>query len=378
MKTRNAPATAAAQEWLSFPFEKRSVEFRQEGDRKVFTKVKGYATTWRTIDALDEEMVRGAFSKTVQERVPARRVKLIDAHMDHALAVLGTVVEAKEDGYGLWIEAEVSETQRAQEVARLVDEGHLKWFSIGFRTIREEYINREGKDWPLRRILEAKLYEVSIVPFPADEECEIASIRSVVPFQDLPLAPADTPWDPAAARARLLEDARKGAEKDCVVDLRKMRRAFVWSDRSDPFAPDSYQVQVADLVDGKLAVVPRAVLDADLEAVPEDARSAVRTHLERYLGAIRKADPGAVAGWEGGGALEALALQCRSGVSDEACKTRVRTLLGKLPDQVRAELAAALTAAPPPPEARTVDEATVAHAEARARALSLSLDMGGG
>ena len=363
-------AAAVAEERMSFPFEKQAVEFRQEGDRKVYTKVKGYATTWRIIEALEEEMVKGAFTKTIQERVPARRVKLLDNHMD--TGVLGTITVAKEDSYGVWIEADLSETPRAQQVAQLVDEGHLKWFSIGFRTVREEYINREGKDWPLRRILEAKMYEASIVPFPADEECEIASVRSVVPYQDLPLAPLDTPWDAAAARARVLEAA--GGK----VDAQKFRRAFAWSDRKDPAAADSYQVQVADLVDGKLAVVPLAVLDADLEAVPAEARSAVRDHLARYLVAIRKGDPGAVAAWEAGGALEALALQCRSGVSDEACKTRVRTLLGKLPDQVRAGLVVAPTAAPPPPEARTVDGAEVAHAEARARALSLSLNMGGG
>lgn len=375
MRIETRSATAVAEERMAFPLEQGAVEFREEKGRKVFTKIKGYASTWRYIEALGEEMVKGAFSKTIQERVPARRVKLIDAHADDSLAVLGTVTVAREDSYGLWVEAEVSEGERAQEVARLVDEKHLKWFSIGFRTIREEFVQKEGRDWPIRKILEAKLYEVSVVPFPADEECEIASVRSVVPFQDLPLAPADTPWDRAAAFARLVEESNKTAPKNDRLDLRKIRRAFAWSDRRYPDDIDSCKVQIADLVDGKLVVVPRAVLEADLTPLPEEARAAVREHLERYLEPIRAADPGAVAAWEDRGSLEGLALQCRSGVSDEAQKKRVLAILRALPDQVRQELTASLTAAPPPPGARTVDEQTAA--EARARSIGLALNMGG-
>lgn len=374
MKTREAVHGTVDHERRTFAFEKVKLESRQDGDRKVYTKLQGYATTWQVIETLGEEMVKGAFSKTVSERVPARRVKLLDSHMDTADCVLGTITSAKEDSFGLFIEAELSETPRSQDVARKCDEGHLKWLSIGFRTVRDEFVRDGPDDYdPLRRILEAKMYEVSVVPFPADEDCEITSVRSVVPFQDLPLAPPSTAWDPDAARARMVKAATDRSAKDEVVNLQKTRRAFLWHDRADPFSPASYRVQVADLVDGKLSIVPRAVLDADLEAVPAEARSAVREHLERYMVAIRKADPGALAAWEPGGALEALALKCRSGVSDEASKTRVRTLLGKLPDQVRADLAAALTAAPPPPGAPTVDGAQSRKSRARALALSLEL-----
>lgn len=67
----------------------------------------------------------------------------------------------------------------------------------------------------------------------------------------LPLADTGRAWDAAAARARLWSWADG--------DFRKYRKGFLWWDQSAPEMKGSYKLPVADVVDGKLVLVPRAV-----------------------------------------------------------------------------------------------------------------------
>jgi hypothetical protein len=108
---------------------------------------------------------------------------------------------------------------------------------------------------------------------------------SVVRFQDLPLADRGRRWSGDAANKRLRKWA--GAEEKPNA---KYRNAFVWYDRDAPDKFGSYKHQIADVVDGKLKAVPRAVIQA--AAVMQGARGGtklpkgdiprVRSHLARY------------------------------------------------------------------------------------------------
>jgi len=70
-------------------------------------------------------------------------------------------------------------------------------------------------------------------------------------WSDVPTADADHPWDAEAARKRLW-DWSEG-------DYRQYRRAFLWADAGRPEQKNSYKLPIADVVDGQLKVVPRAV-----------------------------------------------------------------------------------------------------------------------
>lgn len=67
----------------------------------------------------------------------------------------------------------------------------------------------------------------------------------------LPLADTDRTWDAGAARSRLWSWADG--------DYRKYRKGFLWWDSTNPEMKGSYKLPVADVIDGKLALVPRAV-----------------------------------------------------------------------------------------------------------------------
>lgn len=81
----------------------------------------------------------------------------------------------------------------------------------------------------------------------------------------LPLADKSRSWDGSGARSRLWSWAGG--------DFRKYRKGFLWWDSSAPEAKGSYKLPVADIIDGKLTLVPRAV--NAVAAVIEGARGGV-------------------------------------------------------------------------------------------------------
>lgn len=281
-----------------YPTEFKTVEFRLERFDESTGTVEGYASTWDR-DEDGDVIVRGAFSKTIRERVPAGKVKLLDSHRWDSQHVLGTVTEAREDERGLWIKAAFSGTAEAQSIRQKILEGHLDRFSIGFEALRDE-IRRDPSGELTRYIYEVKLYEVSVVPFPANENAVILAAKGVVPYQDLPLADRDRPWDSDAAvqRVRRWASSDGSGDKD-TIDWDRYRRAFVWYDSEAPDNFGSYKLPIADVIDGQLRAVPRAIFAAAAAVqgarggvdVPAEDVPAIRRHLARYYAKMGETPP---------------------------------------------------------------------------------------
>jgi hypothetical protein len=108
---------------------------------------------------------------------------------------------------------------------------------------------------------------------------------TVSTFNDFPLADSDRPWDGSAAEKRVR--AWSGADSKPTADY---RRAHVWYDKEKADNFTAYKLLIADVIDGELKVVPRAVMAAG--AVMDGSRggvdlpkadvSRVKAHLERY------------------------------------------------------------------------------------------------
>jgi len=108
---------------------------------------------------------------------------------------------------------------------------------------------------------------------------------AVTTFQDLPLADRDRAWDGAAAEKRVRTWA--GAEDE---PNQKYRDAHVWYDAEKKENFTAYKLLIADVIDGKLKVVPRGLMasgnimqgargGADL---PEKDIDRVKSHLAKY------------------------------------------------------------------------------------------------
>jgi hypothetical protein len=117
---------------------------------------------------------------------------------------------------------------------------------------------------------------------------------SVTAFQDLPLADRDREWDGDAAEGRVRRWA--GAEDG---PNEKYRDAFVWyeSEKKENFG--AYKLLIADVIDGKLRAVPRAILTAGAIMqgsrggvdLPEKDIDRVRSHLAKYYGKMDDTPP---------------------------------------------------------------------------------------
>jgi hypothetical protein len=108
---------------------------------------------------------------------------------------------------------------------------------------------------------------------------------SVTAFQDLPMTDRDRSWDGDAAekRVRIWADANDEPNQ-------KYRDAHVWYDGDNKDNFTAYKLLIADVVDGKLKAVPRAVMAAG--AVMQGSRGGidlpqrdidrVKSHLAKY------------------------------------------------------------------------------------------------
>jgi hypothetical protein len=108
---------------------------------------------------------------------------------------------------------------------------------------------------------------------------------SVTSFADLPLADRDRRWDAAAAEKRVRRWA--GATE---APNQRYRKAHVYYDaaRKDNFT--AYKLLIADVIDGDLKVVPRAVMAAGAVVqgsrggvdLPPEEVGRVKSHLAKY------------------------------------------------------------------------------------------------
>lgn len=123
----------------------------------------------------DEGFERGAFSKTLRQRGPAR-VKLL-MHHDRTEPI-GVARELEEQDSGLYGAFRVSETERGDEALTLLRDGVLDSFSVGFAPV--QHVKRGRVTWRT----EVGLREASLVTFPAYEDALVGGVRSLDDFDD--------------------------------------------------------------------------------------------------------------------------------------------------------------------------------------------------
>ncbi|MFI6598232.1 hypothetical protein ACIBHX_18400 [Nonomuraea sp. NPDC050536] len=117
---------------------------------------------------------------------------------------------------------------------------------------------------------------------------------TVTQFQDLPLADRDREWDSAAADRRVRKWA--GAEDK---PNEKYRNAHLWYDASQADEFGAYKLPIADVVNGELKAVPRAIMSAGAIMdgarggvdLPEDEIGRVKSHLAKYYAKMGETPP---------------------------------------------------------------------------------------
>lgn len=152
-------------EFHKFPLILKSLE--EDG---IFS---GYASVYNVEDNHNDIVLSGAFCNSLKKQKYGRDIKLLWQH--DTSEPIGVFTKMVEDDIGLFVEGKLLlNVSRAKEAYSLMKEGALDGLSIGF-TIKDSEIDEKTGN---RTIIEADLWEVSLVTFPANESARITSFKT--------------------------------------------------------------------------------------------------------------------------------------------------------------------------------------------------------
>lgn len=146
--------------------------------------VTGYASTFsRERDSYGDVVAKGAFLDTLaawkEKNAQGRYIPLLWGHdTENPKSNIGRVINAEEDDYGLLITAELdSENEKAQYVRRLLKQGRVYQFSFAYAVLDQGTVELEDGT-EANELRKLDLFEVSIVPLPANRHAEVTDVKS--------------------------------------------------------------------------------------------------------------------------------------------------------------------------------------------------------
>jgi HK97 family phage prohead protease len=281
MSEMEGRSASTDKEYKNIPF--KVTETKEAHNKKGnYGIVKGFASTFGNIDRGNDRIVQGAFQKSIDRYKSMHRpVKMFYQHDSNEIIGGFPVEEMKETHEGLEVTGQINlDVQRGREAYALAKQGVLTDFSIGY-TVGDYDIVDHG----VRELKELDLWEISLVGEPMNTMARVTDVKRATSFQDLPLAPQSREWSADDAVQRIRDFTNSNEEPSDSY-----RRAFMWFDETEPRNFTSYKLPYADVIDGQLRAVPRAIfaIAAALEGarggvdIPENEKAAVRRHVERY------------------------------------------------------------------------------------------------
>lgn len=131
-------------------------------------EIVGYGSVWDVVDLGREKVVRGAFSNSLQKRMP----RMLWQHDTRQPA--GVWKEVREDEVGLFVRGNLAmNSDSGRERYELLKMGALDGLSIGYGYVRYE----EDKSTGIWTLYELDLWEVSPVTFPMNEAARVLEVK---------------------------------------------------------------------------------------------------------------------------------------------------------------------------------------------------------
>ncbi len=132
----------------------------------------GYASVFDEVDLGNDVVAPHAFTASLARRGPSRIRMLFQHNPDEPIGVWERI---EETARGLKVSGRITTAAaKGREVLELMRAGAVDGLSIGFRTVRA----RQDPATGARRILEADLWEISVVTFPMQESARIEMVKS--------------------------------------------------------------------------------------------------------------------------------------------------------------------------------------------------------
>lgn len=128
----------------------------------------GYASVFGGVDSYGDTILRGAYEHTLRNH---GKPKMFVNHDSFGLPV-GKWTVTKEDDHGLYVEGEFTPGMaRADETRAALKHGTVDGLSIGYALKKGDYDELEDGKRVIKRV--SRLFEVSVVTFPADEAARV-------------------------------------------------------------------------------------------------------------------------------------------------------------------------------------------------------------
>lgn len=145
--------------------------------------VTGYFSKFNNIDLDGDVIMPGAFTKTIAERGPQSSKPEIAYLWQHdTTKPLGKLTVLKEDNFGLYFEAKMSDTTYGQDALKLYRDNVITQHSIGYQVIKS--IETQSDEMEVEQIFEVKLWEGSAVTFGANPDTPFTGFKSAQERED--------------------------------------------------------------------------------------------------------------------------------------------------------------------------------------------------
>ena len=157
--------------------EKRMFEIRKfSQDEGTF---EAYVATWDTLDSFGTRFKKGAFRKTISERLRKGDIKILWQHkIDEPI---GVVMDAREDDHGLLIHGRLDiGVPKADQARTQMTSGTINQLSFGFDIIKQKRNPNDG----FIDISEVRWWEASPVTFASNPTTSVVNVRSSQVVQD--------------------------------------------------------------------------------------------------------------------------------------------------------------------------------------------------
>lgn len=138
--------------------------------------ISGYASVFGNVDSYGDIVVKGAFAKFLSKMAETGKVIPVfyGHNMEDPKANIGRVTELHEDEHGLFFRAklDLSGGTYGRVVYEQLKDGRLDSLSFGYSVIDAKMAD---KGYELN---ELELYEISVVPIPANREAMITEVKA--------------------------------------------------------------------------------------------------------------------------------------------------------------------------------------------------------
>lgn len=170
-------------------YDRKAVAFEYKFSASDAGSFDGYGAVFNNEDAYGDVILPGAFVKTLAEH--GARGKMPKMLLNHgsmggglfgssdpmADVPIGKWTHMSEDSHGLNVKGQLInlDTERGKVIHGAMKEGQLDGLSIGYKATDFSRGTKENE--PRRTIKEIKLYEVSPVTFPANDQAMVGAVK---------------------------------------------------------------------------------------------------------------------------------------------------------------------------------------------------------